>query len=90
MIHNRVGFYLIIKRNFGRKVIELFENLSIYKLNNKLKNSITKILLFDEYSSRNVIEDNYKGNFVIVFTYILVNRIQLLNKYVNLYKEVLI
>ena len=90
MIHNRVCFYLIIKRNFGRKVIELFENLSIYKLNNKLKNSITKILLFDEYSSRNVIEDNYKGNFVIVFTYILVNRIQLLNKYVNLYKEVLI
>ena len=64
MIHNRVGFYLIIKRNFGRKVIELFENLSIYKLNNKLKNSITKILLFDEYSSRNVIEDNYKGNFI--------------------------
>lgn len=90
MIHNRVGFYLIIKRNFGRKVIKLFEYLSIYKLNNQLKSSIIKNLLFDEYLSKNVIEDNYKGYLVIAFTYILVYQIQLLKKYVNLFKEVLI
>ena len=55
MIHNRVCFYLIIKRNFGRKVIKLVENLSIYKLNNQLKSAIKKNLLFSEFLSKNVI-----------------------------------